>query len=314
MTEALFQIIVFPIFAILEITFDVFFKFYDYNMAMTIFIISLFINLISLPLYLKAEKLQKKENEIQKKLKKRVQSIKKYAKGDEKYLLLQTYYRQNNYHPIMAIRTSLSLLLQIPFFTAAYIFFSNLPFLKNYTLLGKANLALPDALLNINGIDINILPVIMTVINVTAGLIYSSNKSTKDKILIWIFALGFLLILYNSPSGLVLYWTYNNIFSLIKNIILRDLSNKKPKTPKFNISFNLYLFKEKEAKLIYFLSSAAICILIGIVIPSCVINASPVEFSFIYNENSPFYILKYVFLQAFGFFYFLGTLSLLFCK
>ncbi len=355
MINALFQIIVFPIFAILEITFDVFFKFYDYNITMTIFIISLFINLISLPLYIKAEKLRNSENEIQQKLRTRVESIKKYAKGDEKYLLLQTYYRQNNYHPFMVLRTSLSLLLQIPFFAAAYIFFNSLPFLNNYTLFGKSNLASPDALLNINGLDINILPVIMTVINLIAGLIYSSDKRVKDKILIWVFAIGFLLILYNSPSALVLYWTYNNIFSLIKNIILHDLSNKKQKVqksvnPDFSVAKSeiqdglkpvsykantqgtnivsmypsaqllgqggrrkmrsmtdyLCFFKEKEANWIYLLSSAAICILVGFVLPSSVISASPVEFSFIYNENSPFYLMRHVFLQALGFFIFWG--------
>jgi membrane protein insertase Oxa1/YidC/SpoIIIJ len=31
-------------------------------------------------------------------------------------------------------------------------------------------------------------------------------------------ALIFLVLLYNSPSGLVLYWTCNNIFSLGKNL------------------------------------------------------------------------------------------------
>jgi hypothetical protein len=34
-------------------------------------------------------------------------------------------------------------------------------------------------------------------------------------------ALIFLALLYNSPSGLVLYWTLNNIFSLVKNILVK---------------------------------------------------------------------------------------------
>jgi len=31
----------------------------------------------------------------------------------------------------------------------------------------------------------------------------------------------FFVLLYNSPSGLVLYWICNNVFSLIKNIAYR---------------------------------------------------------------------------------------------
>ena len=31
----------------------------------------------------------------------------------------------------------------------------------------------------------------------------------------------FLVVLYNSPAGLVLYWTFNNIFSLVKNIFYK---------------------------------------------------------------------------------------------
>jgi hypothetical protein len=37
----------------------------------------------------------------------------------------------------------------------------------------------------------------------------------------------FLVLLYNSPSGLVLYWTLNNIFSLLKNILVKTKHTKR---------------------------------------------------------------------------------------
>ena len=40
-------------------------------------------------------------------------------------------------------------------------------------------------------------------------------------------ALVFLVILYASPSGLVLYWTMNNVFSLVKNIFYKIKNPKK---------------------------------------------------------------------------------------
>jgi hypothetical protein len=66
----------------------------------------------------------------------------------------------------------------------------------------------------------------MTLINCTAGAIYTRGFPAKDKIQLYIMAGIFLVLLYNSQAGLVLYWTLNNIFSLLKNVI------QKTKHPK----------------------------------------------------------------------------------
>ena len=65
------------------------------------------------------------------------------------------------------------------------------------------------------------LPIAMTLINIIAGAIYTKGFSFKEKAQIYGMALVFLVILYNSPSGLVLYWTMNNVFSLIKKYFLQ---------------------------------------------------------------------------------------------
>jgi hypothetical protein len=56
----------------------------------------------------------------------------------------------------------------------------------------------------------------MTLVNIIAGAVYTKGFETKDKIQLYGMALVFLLLLYNSPAGLVLYWTFNNIFSFLK--------------------------------------------------------------------------------------------------
>ena len=61
----------------------------------------------------------------------------------------------------------------------------------------------------------------MTIINIIAGAIYTKGFPLKEKIQINVMALIFLVILYQSPAGLVLYWTMNNVFSLIKNIFYK---------------------------------------------------------------------------------------------
>ena len=181
--------------------------------------LSLCINFLLLPLYNRADAIQKEENEREKKMAAGVAHIKKTFKGDERYMMLQAYYRVNHHKPVYALRSSLPLLLEIPFFVAAYHFLSNLPDLEGAVMGPIRNLAAPDGLLTVGGISINLLPILMTAINLLSGSIYAKDLARKDKLQLYGMALIFLVLLYNSPSGLVVYWTLNNLFSLIKNIV-----------------------------------------------------------------------------------------------
>lgn len=67
----------------------------------------------------------------------------------------------------------------------------------------------------------------MTLINCVAGAVYTKGLPAKEKIQIYGMALVFLALLYNSPSGLVLYWTMNNVFSLVKNCLQKTKNSKK---------------------------------------------------------------------------------------
>jgi YidC/Oxa1 family membrane protein insertase len=180
--------------------------------------ISFGVTFLCLPLYIVAEKWQQAERELMLRLKPKIDRIKAVFSGDERYMILSTYYRQNHYHPLYALRGSFGILIQVPFFIAAYAFLSRLDALKNASFFFIRDLGAPDVLLTVHGIKINILPLLMTLINCTAGAIYSRKLYVRDKIQIYVTAAVFLALLYHSPSGLVLYWTMNNIFSLIKNI------------------------------------------------------------------------------------------------
>ena len=99
-----------------------------------------------LPLYVIAEKWQELERVAQKNMASGVARIKKAFKGDEQYMMLATFYRQHHYHPIMALRSSISLAIQIPFFIAAYAFLSNLESLRGVSFLFIKDMGAPDAL------------------------------------------------------------------------------------------------------------------------------------------------------------------------
>ena len=226
----LYNLIITPIETIVGWTFFFFNKkFSMFGPAAAIVGVSLIINFLALPLYNIADSLQEKERQIQKSLEKGIKRIKHAFKGDEQFMILQTYYKQNNYHPLYVLRSSLSILIEVPFFIAAYHYLSNCEALRGVSFLFMKDLGAPDRLFSIplgsSIFYINILPILMTAINLVSGAVYSKEAPFREKIQIYVLAAIFLVLLYNSPSGLVFYWILNNLFSLAKNVI------KKMKNP-----------------------------------------------------------------------------------
>ncbi|MDY0289495.1 MAG: membrane protein insertase YidC [Sphaerochaeta sp.] len=210
----------YPLEMIVEFVYAFFYKGFK-NPGLSIAAISVIINLLALPLYNIAESLQKKERDERIRLQPGIARIKTAFKGDEQYMMLSTFYRQNHYHPAYALRSSISLIIQVPFFIAAYQFLSHLEQLQGQSFLFIPNLGAPDGLISVGGVSINLLPIIMTVINVIAGAIYTKGFPLRDKVQLYGMAALFLVLLYTSPAGLVLYWTLNNVFSLVKNIFYK---------------------------------------------------------------------------------------------
>ncbi len=227
MLDFLYTIFIYPVYMFVEFILFIANNITQDHIGLSIIILSLGINLITLPIYNVAEKWQEIERIIQKRMKPKVKDIKAVFKGDEQYMILSAYYRQNNYHPLYALRSLFALFIQIPFFIAAYQLLSELPALKETSFLFLKDLSYPDKLVTIGSISLNLLPVIMTVINIAASAVYTKGLELKDKLTLYLTAFLFLILLYNSPSGLVLYWTLNNIFSLFKNIFYKIKLSKK---------------------------------------------------------------------------------------
>ncbi len=220
----LYNLVIFPIVQFIELCYLFVFRVFK-DPGTAILGVSIAVSVCTLPLYFFAEQFQQKERDIQRRLQPKIKRIKSVFRGDEQYMILAAYYRQNHYHPVYALRNIFGLLIQIPFFIAAYTYLSHLELLQGKPFLIINDLGKPDALLSAYGI--NVLPIIMTLVNVLSGTIYTRGLGIKDKIQLYGMSLVFLVLLYNSPSGLVLYWTMNNIFSLAKNMLQRTKHPKK---------------------------------------------------------------------------------------
>ena len=134
MWTILYDIIIYPIEFLVELMYVFFMKALGVE-GLAIIGISVAVNLLTLPLYHAAEQLQKVERDQRIALAPGIARIKAAFKGDERYMILSTFYRQNHYHPMYALRNSLSLLIQVPFFIAAYHFLSHLDALNGVSFL-----------------------------------------------------------------------------------------------------------------------------------------------------------------------------------
>lgn len=191
------------------------------NPGLSIIVLSLVINVLVLPLYKRADAMQEEERDMETKLHKGVSHIKRTFRGDERMMILQTYYRQNNYKPTYVLKGAISLFLEIPFFIAAYRFLSGLQLLNGVSFGPIRDLGKPDGMLVFAAYSVNILPIIMTAVNLISCVIYTKGSPLKSKIQLYAMAVFFLVFLYSSPSGLVFYWTLNNLFSLAKTIFYK---------------------------------------------------------------------------------------------
>lgn len=215
-----YSLIIYPLTQIIELVFCFCNKLFN-NEGFALIGVSIAVSLLTLPLYIVAEAWQQVERDKQGLMKSQIDRIKSAFKGNEQYMILTTYYRECHYHPIMGLRSAFGLLIQIPFFTAAYSCLSTMEALKGQSFAFVRDMGAPDATFMIGTFAVNILPIAMTLINVIASAIYLKGLGFRDKMQTYGLALLFLALLYNSPAGLVIYWTMNNVFSLVKNVFYK---------------------------------------------------------------------------------------------
>ena len=295
----LYRLIIYP----LELFFETVFYLSEkhvHNPALSILILSLVVNFLVLPLYRRADAMQEQEREMGAKMAPWLKHIRKTFKGDERFMMTQTYYRQMGYKQVYVLRSSVPLLLQIPFFIAAYHFLSHLNYLSGVKLGPIKDLAEPDALIAIGGITLNLLPILMTAINAASATVYSKGFPIKTKIQMYGIAAIFLVLLYNSPAGLVFYWTLNNLFSLGKNIVAalmkkRGIAAKPEEVIKPAIS-------DKGDNAIWFIGALILTVMTGVLIPAGTVSIAPQDFIMLTHYISPMWLIMYSFLTAAGIF------------
>jgi membrane protein insertase Oxa1/YidC/SpoIIIJ len=180
---------------------------------------SLTINLFLLPLYSQMERRSRATRGAHAAVAIDVERMKRHFRGRERYFYIRAVYRQHAFNPLSQLLSSADLFVQILVFATVFHFLSHYVALEGASFGPLRDLSRPDGLLG----GFNLLPFVMTAINAAAVWSYIEDRGKRTQA--WVLSALFLALLYASPSGLVLYWTANNLFSLIRNIVRRRLAS-----------------------------------------------------------------------------------------
>ena len=192
------------------------------NYGIAIILFSILFKLIFFPLNQKQATSMKKMSELQPQLKKINEQFKNNPQ--EKQRKIMTLYKENKVNPLSGC---LPILIQIPIFIALYAAFSDSyhlwrsPFIEGWI----NDLSEPDTVYIfatsipvIGGFHLNILPILMGLTQfIQTKMTVTVGDASQQKIMLFM-PLILLFFFWNLPSGVVLYWTVQNILSIIQQM------------------------------------------------------------------------------------------------
>ncbi|WP_207935412.1 YidC/Oxa1 family membrane protein insertase, partial [Helicobacter cinaedi] len=214
MLEILYYIFIFPVEQVLDVVLHNILKMVP-NYGVSIILLSLIMQLFMLKLTFYFDKKAASFGALKVQCDSKIKEFKRVFKGAELQSYIRTLYKQRHFHPIFALFGLGGLALQIPFFIAMIHLVENAEYLQFVRFLWIDDLSKPDSI-NLFGLSIHILPLLMTAF--TLINVFYSSKELGARVQGSLIALLFLVLLYNMPSALVLYWTCNMGFALFKEI------------------------------------------------------------------------------------------------
>jgi len=138
-------------------------------------------------------------------------------------------YKDNKVNPVSGC---VPMLLQIPVFFALFNVLRGAIELRHAGFLWATDLSLPDSLpFRPFGLPLNPLAVLMAVTMFIQQKITPSSMDPMQAKMMMFMTLFFAFIFYSMPSGLTLYWTVNQILSIVQTlVIMRLVKEHKPVT------------------------------------------------------------------------------------
>ncbi|BCK32691.1 Membrane protein insertase YidC [Vibrio cholerae] len=204
--------------------------------GVAILLLAVFVRLLIHPVAKRAMAAQKRFVALQEKIQPELKEIKRNYKGGEQSELILQLYERHKTSPFAGLKPLLIVLLQIPIFVALYHLLGQHFELRGQPFLWMNSLAEPDQLFSF-GVDLpffgsyfNLLPALMALttlasIKLSPAPAADAEASVKQNLMLILMTLGFFLLFYSFPSGMVLYWTTANLLHLLHNLMVKNKSH-----------------------------------------------------------------------------------------
>lgn len=199
------------------------------NYAVAILILTAIIKLLLWPLQTKANKSMRRMSALSPKM----QELKEKYKDDPTKMNAEVMklYKDYGVNPVSGC---LPMLIQIPIFFGLFTMLRQAVELRNASFLWVHDLSQPDTVAHIPGLGwpVNILPLIMAATNLwLMQLTPKSGDATQQRVMMFM-PLIFVVFCYNFAAALALYYTTQNLFTILQ--LYQNRNQPLPKLEKVN--------------------------------------------------------------------------------
>lgn len=164
------------------------------------------------------------------KLQPEIKAIREKYKDDPQLANRKTmeFYREQKVSPMGGC---LPMLLQIPVFFALFNTLRGAVELRHAAFLYVSDLSMPDTLaFQPFGLPIRPLAILMAGTMLLQQHMTPTSGDPSQKRMMTFMSIFFMFIFYSMPSGLTLYWTTNQVLTIIQNMIGKQLEERKEAT------------------------------------------------------------------------------------
>ena len=163
----------------------------------------------------------------------------KYKDNSQKLNMeMAELYKKEGYNPLSGC---LPMLLQLPLFFAMYNLFNNHFDLRGAMFISGwiPDLSLPESFYNFPGgfklpllgwTALRLLPFIYVGSQLLYGKVTQmpdQQKNAQSKMMLYVMPVIFFFVLYNVPSGLLIYWILSNVFTMLQQVVINKyLANR----------------------------------------------------------------------------------------
>jgi YidC/Oxa1 family membrane protein insertase len=197
---------------------------------LAILLLSLSVKLLMAPLIAIAERWQADVNRKKSLLEPELAAIRRGYKGEDAHNRTLAVYRRHGVSHFYTFKSLAGFMIQIPVFIAAFDMLG-----ENFRLAGEPflwieDLASPDQfaalpfVLPFFGGHLNLLPIVMTLFTVLAARLQEEPSLAPElrqgvRLRLYAMAGVFFALLYTFPAAMVLYWTANNFWHLLRVLV-----------------------------------------------------------------------------------------------